>query len=202
MLPNPTADRWLAYVSQDNPMGSVIDWISALEAFEANMQKICNLTPEIRLDPQVQAILTETGKIKHVLKRVCDIDMREAIHDGLDRMTEYLQDRSQVTPFDIMIVVASHITAIITASEGIHSAINVSTDPTSKLIEYYFIDILPKVQDKKAPHDAPARAKRGIIWFTLMFRMICWFILHDFDEMDINLMPSDMKGSRMPVFIG
>jgi hypothetical protein len=201
MLPNPTADRWLAYASQDNPMGSVIDWTSALEAFEANIGNFCDLTPQIDLDPQIQAILTEAGKIKHVLKKVYDIDMREAIHDGLDRTTEYLQDRSQVTPFDIVAVVTSHITAIIMASEGIQSTINVSTDPTSKLIGYYFTKILPEVQDSKVLLEV-AKTKRGTIWFTLMFRMICWFILHDFDEMDVNLMPSDMKGSRMPVFIG
>ena len=36
----------------------------------------------------------------------------------------------------------------------------------------------------------------------LIFRMVCWFSLHDFDKNDVNIMPADMKGSRMPVFIG
>ncbi|KAK5996559.1 hypothetical protein PT974_01896 [Cladobotryum mycophilum] len=39
------------------------------------------------------------------------------------------------------------------------------------------------------------------IWCTLVFRMICWLMLHDFHKKDIQLSKSELLGSRMPVYI-
>ena len=42
---------------------------------------------------------------------------------------------------------------------------------------------------------------RQDIWLTLMFRMSLWWLLHDFDENDQLIIPTRLKGSRMPVYI-
>lgn len=39
------------------------------------------------------------------------------------------------------------------------------------------------------------------IWLTLVFRMICWLMLHDFHKKDVQLQKSELLGSRMPVYI-
>ncbi|KAF7546322.1 hypothetical protein G7046_g9334 [Stylonectria norvegica] len=39
------------------------------------------------------------------------------------------------------------------------------------------------------------------IWCTLVFRMICWLMLHDFNKLDVQLNKSELLGSRMPVYI-
>lgn len=39
------------------------------------------------------------------------------------------------------------------------------------------------------------------VWCTLVFRMICWLMLHDFNKLDIQLNKSELLGSRMPVYI-
>jgi hypothetical protein len=39
------------------------------------------------------------------------------------------------------------------------------------------------------------------VWCTLLFRMICWLMLHDFNKLDIQLSKSELLGSRMPVYI-
>lgn len=39
------------------------------------------------------------------------------------------------------------------------------------------------------------------IWCTLVFRMICWLMLHDFNKMDVQIHKSELFGSRMPVYI-
>ncbi|KAF9878815.1 modin [Colletotrichum karsti] len=39
------------------------------------------------------------------------------------------------------------------------------------------------------------------IWCMLVFRMICWLMLHDFHGKDIQVEKSDVFGSRMPVYI-
>lgn len=39
------------------------------------------------------------------------------------------------------------------------------------------------------------------IWCTLVFRMICWLMLHDFNMQDLQINKSELVGSRMPVYI-
>lgn len=39
------------------------------------------------------------------------------------------------------------------------------------------------------------------VWCTLIFRMICWLMLHDFNKLDVQLNKSELLGSRMPVYI-
>lgn len=47
----------------------------------------------------------------------------------------------------------------------------------------------------------PAEVRRHTIWCALMFRMICWLLLHDFDKKDKQLPKSELMGSRLSVFI-
>lgn len=47
--------------------------------------------------------------------------------------------------------------------------------------------------DEHAHHDD--------IWCTLVFRMICWLMLHDFNKLDVQVPKSELLGSRMPVYI-
>ncbi|KAF6797557.1 modin [Colletotrichum sojae] len=46
-----------------------------------------------------------------------------------------------------------------------------------------------------------AEMQRVKIWYALVFRMICWLMLHDFDKKDIQVPSSDLMGNRQPVFI-
>ncbi|KAI1129233.1 hypothetical protein F5Y10DRAFT_276924 [Nemania abortiva] len=43
--------------------------------------------------------------------------------------------------------------------------------------------------------------RRNIVWCALVLRMICWLLLHDFDEQDIQLPKSELQGSHLPVYI-
>jgi hypothetical protein len=50
-------------------------------------------------------------------------------------------------------------------------------------------------------NDAPAAKQVNDIWCMLLFRMICWLLLHDFHKKDIQVSKSDVFQSRMPVYI-
>lgn len=39
------------------------------------------------------------------------------------------------------------------------------------------------------------------IWYTLVFRSICWLMLHNFHPDDVQIPKSDLFGSRLPVYI-
>ncbi|KAJ6779631.1 hypothetical protein PWT90_06493 [Aphanocladium album] len=44
-------------------------------------------------------------------------------------------------------------------------------------------------------------ASHDDIWCTLVFRMICWLMLHDFNKLDVQISKSELLGSRVPVYI-
>jgi hypothetical protein len=39
------------------------------------------------------------------------------------------------------------------------------------------------------------------VWCTLIFRIICWLMLHDFDRSDVQVSKTELLGSRMSVYI-
>ncbi|WZH43133.1 Modin [Fusarium acuminatum] len=39
------------------------------------------------------------------------------------------------------------------------------------------------------------------VWCTLVLRMICWLMLHDFDRDDVQIPKGDLFGSRLPVYV-
>ncbi|KAK0744561.1 hypothetical protein B0T21DRAFT_429137 [Apiosordaria backusii] len=39
------------------------------------------------------------------------------------------------------------------------------------------------------------------IWCTLVLRMLCWLLLHDFNKKDIQIPKSELRGNRLPVYI-
>lgn len=39
------------------------------------------------------------------------------------------------------------------------------------------------------------------VWYTLVFRMLCWLLLHDFHKQDVQISKSELLGSRLPVYI-
>lgn len=43
--------------------------------------------------------------------------------------------------------------------------------------------------------------ERNYIWCTLVFRMICWLLLHDFDKEDVQKPKGELMGNRLPVYI-
>lgn len=133
------------------------------------------------------------------------INVREAIHDAIDRQTEYLLSLSQA---DVLNVLVAHITEVTKVLADQFSPLNtiVLANKEEALISHYFSKIRPDVvghygSDKNLLTKRE-KEHRNEVWIRLIFRMLCWFLLHDFDKADVKIVPSDLKGSRMPVFIG
>ncbi|KAK4097708.1 hypothetical protein N658DRAFT_518433 [Parathielavia hyrcaniae] len=53
------------------------------------------------------------------------------------------------------------------------------------------------VDDVTSKLDSEATA----IWCTLVLRMLCWLLLHDFNKKDVQIPKSELLGSRLPVYI-
>ncbi|KAL2759296.1 hypothetical protein ACRALDRAFT_1047302 [Sodiomyces alcalophilus JCM 7366] len=50
-------------------------------------------------------------------------------------------------------------------------------------------------------HLSTAEISHEDIWCTLVFRMICWLMLHDFHPKDVQITKSELRGSRLPIYI-
>ncbi len=61
--------------------------------------------------------------------------------------------------------------------------------------------------DRVLRHDDGADATISLesqataIWCTLVLRMLCWLLLHDFNKKDVQIAKSELLGSRLPVYI-
>jgi hypothetical protein len=136
---------------------------------------------------------------------VLNIHAREAVHDALDKTTAYLLSLTQA---DVLGVLVAHITHVVHVLADPNSSLNtiVLANKEDALLRDYFYRIRPSVigglDTNGDPPSESEMEKRNIIWISLMFRMLCWLLLHDFNKADVMIVPADLKGSRMPVYIG
>jgi hypothetical protein len=201
MLPNPTVDKWAGPTL-------TIEFSEEMVEFQNNFADAAKSVIALGVSqPQhglLKTITDQWVKMKDVWSDKIDIDMRERIHDALDQIDAALADREEFSLAEIQSVMASHLTAVLAATDDLQSWISANPTAKSKFAKFYIDKILSEVKDDPNRPASPeeTKSKRGVIWLALMFRMICWFLLHDFNKSDVNMMAADMKGSRMPVFIG
>lgn len=50
-------------------------------------------------------------------------------------------------------------------------------------------------------HQARPKTLVSDIWYTLVFRMLCWLLLHDFHKKDVQISKSELLDSRLSVYI-
>jgi hypothetical protein len=103
-------------------------------------------------------------------------------------------------------VLAAHLNAVISTLDTLEPQLNeLDARKEEAFIDHYFTVIKPVVLRSRRKSEVPGKGEkdeRGSIWMTLVWRGLCWMLLHDFDKVDKKVVPSDLKGSRMPVFIG
>ena len=59
----------------------------------------------------------------------------------------------------------------------------------------------PQFYRRSTMMDGEKPAMQHTIWFSLVFRMLCWLLLHDFHKNDVQIPKSELLGSRLPVYI-
>jgi hypothetical protein len=206
MLPNPTVDPWVKKPRPGRPSHWKIS--NLLQVFGKRVNDLWNKIDVTESIPIVK-------RRWDVLARLPDLDefrltwtTRELLHDTVDEMTEHLLSLKQS---DVLSVLLWHIERVAAHLKDQKSPINTisftSMNSAEVLMNYYFDIIRPEVISCKSDGEIKMlsdteQEQRNGIWLALMFRMLCWLMLHDFDSTDINLVDSDLKGSRMPIYIG
>ncbi|KAI9742401.1 MAG: hypothetical protein M1818_003934 [Claussenomyces sp. TS43310] len=202
MLPNPTFDRWL----EDSSLK--ISWVTAMVHYQTVLAELLQSMALSESGPHPLIVSISEHWKRTTVWRDCadaemDIDMKESVHVALDMTTSYLRDPKKVKDDDILSIVTSHLRQVLDVSDDLEAAMTaLGVSATATLIHYYLNRIRHAVVDAYPLASADVKRDREAIWLALIFRMICWFLLHDFDPADRNIIPSDLKGSRMPVFIG
>jgi hypothetical protein len=221
MLPNPTSDPWLKKI------GAKASWkiTKLMEIFQSKLQDLIE-QDEINSLEKGNKILDIAMQCQRISDWNCtdevnlSIGARETIHDAIDDVTNYLLTLSQL---EVLSVLVAHITKVVDVLYDPKSPLNtiVLANKEDALLSYYFHVIRLFVIGDRDPNqiwqelnskgDLSAnqkeqrrseREQRNTIWIALIFRMLCWLLLHDFDKSDVKIVPSDLKGSRMPVYIG
>ncbi|THV43687.1 hypothetical protein BGAL_1109g00010 [Botrytis galanthina] len=199
MISNPTQDYWLKKVSR-KPSWRITKLMTGLLKKLAELSELEGYIESHFEDHTYFAIMKKWEDIEslgYIEEYDLSIEVREKIHDAIDERTEFLLDETRQT--DVFQVIVAHL-------EKVTKALNDDTFPLcfmhsvnkeEALIEYYFDTILCSITQ-----DADEKEQRHIIWVSLIFRMLCWLLLHDWHKDDKCRVPSDLKGSRMPIFIG
>ncbi len=197
MLPNPTGDSW------PKQKGKKAAWKIGrlMEVFQQEVQGLANTFEGLEL-PEKSPITKIAKQWKAISALGCSdeatltIDAREAIHDSIDCTTEYLLGLTQAEVLDVVRVHISKVLKVLANSVSELNTINLA-NKEERFIRFYFGTIRPSVVQETF-----AEEERNEIWISLIYRMLCWLLLHDFGKGDTKIVPSDLKGSRMPVFIG
>lgn len=209
MIPNPTPDRWL------KSNGAKASWkiTKLMVAFQSKVKDFAarKLVPYDAFHP-VSMILSRWAHIQsqgQVDESKMDIEVREAIHNAIDRQTEFLLEGKQS---DVLKVLSWHVREVSEALADPNNTLNKihQVPKEAKLMEYYFDHIRPKIinghkDDSSLLNEETSDLdgnRRNEIWLSLIFRMLCWLMIHDWNKDDVCIVPSNLKGSRMPVFIG
>lgn len=203
MLPNPTTDPWMKKTFQK------ASWkiTRLMEVFQAKLKELIDSEGT----PPDHPICEIGYKWKAISDLGCTddnnlgLDVCECIHDALDQRTEYLKTVKQQ---DVLNVIVAHLTKVTSVLEDQSSPLNniVLANKEDSLLSYYFYYVRPAVIGNLdltgKPLSRSEKEFRNTIWISLIFRMLCWLLLHDFDKSDVRRVPTDMKGSRMPIYIG
>jgi hypothetical protein len=205
MIPNPTSDHWLKKLGPNAKASWKITRL--MEVFQDKLKELSD-AEGFSFKHEISAISRQWKNISSLdCKDEANISIqcREAIHDALDERTDYLLKLNQA---EVLSVLVAHITKVVDILDDPNSPLNtiVLANKEDALLSHYFYEIRPAVignlDSNKKPLSNSQKEKRNTIWISLIFRMLCWLLLHDFDKSDVKLVPSDLKGSRMPVFIG
>ncbi|KAG4417369.1 hypothetical protein IFR04_009510 [Cadophora malorum] len=201
MLPNPTSDSWL---KKPGPKAS---WkiTTLMNIFYSQLTKFIDSSSSSLPSASAHRLSKITAHWKTITELDCtdeanlSLEVREEIHRALDLQTDYLLSISQA---EVLAVVVAHITIVMEVLDNPTSPLNVIVlaNKEDALMTYYFQTIRPAVVGIDSPTEG--EEDRNVIWISLIFRMLCWLLLHDFDKADTKIVPADLKGSRMPVYIG
>lgn len=129
------------------------------------------------------------------------------------KSTKYVHSPSQ-SRVDLATMVADDATTVAAARESMGSSSDQFVEKGANGTEVNVQSRSPTPQLLVTPHhhgDGMARLKRmsttlheqltGNVWCTLVFRMLCWLLLHDFHKKDVQISKSELYGSRLPVYI-
>lgn len=203
MIPNPTSDYWLKNI------GKKASW-KMTRLMEVFQDKLKELADAEGFGP-AHEITTIRNHWVNISRLDCQdetnlsIQCREAIHDALDSRTEFLLKLKQA---EVLSVLVAHVAKVIDILDDPVSPLNtiVLANKEEALLSHYFYEIRPAVigilDSNKKPLSNIEKEQRNTIWISLIFRMLCWLLIHDFDKSDIKIVPSELNKSRMPIFIG
>ncbi|USW53533.1 hypothetical protein Slin15195_G068520 [Septoria linicola] len=220
-LPNPTPDPWLSDLSP----------CKILSEYQGNIARVIHRMSQDSEEPSERLTWIDAAwreVLQPVWKEHAaniDIDMRDAVQSVIESCDSYLQTYGEAT---VMFVIGAHVSIVLEEINDPDSFLHSRECDTEEEIWFHYFDV---IREKVLRHDGKSAAEKVVektgnilglpvngtkpasiysvsrtelrqdIWLLLMFRMSLWWLLHDFDEKDVLILPPRLKGNRMPVYI-
>jgi hypothetical protein len=194
-LPNPTTDRWAENISP----------LDLMKLFRYEMEEHCAPVeeggePELE---QLEHVKDMTLMLSDALANTnierLGIGHREMIHDVLEDCTRHIQ----TFPEDIIKeIISAHLQKVMGALDDPGNPLGYNRHDSSKDMKQHWVKFYFGIIRRAVISKTTKKKEWNRLWVTLMLRMLCWFILHDFDPRDVKIVPSNLRGSRIPVYIG
>lgn len=197
-IPNPTIYRW----SKQS-----FSFHSLLVGFCNELEELHDLSTstDLRYIFKVAVGVKDAANTENFLgPRHLDI-----LHAAISRADDILY-KEHDSKFVVLDVIRRHLKAL--ASDHDKSFAGVGDLPAvymgpvelqeTRFMRAYFSHILPQVQSiKDSGRVDTDQGRRSLIWCTLIFRMLCWLLLHDFAYEDVQVPKADVIACQLAVYI-
>jgi len=141
------------------------------------------------------------------------LELLDGLHCAIECVDELLLNKIQVhAGMAVKEVLALHLAAIFDHQQELNGQLAqcLPENPEEKiLINFYFDKIHPTVVEGVQGEKGDSLSWRGgtvgetsAIWVALVFRMLAWLVLHDFDPKDTMIERSEFMNNVLPVYIG
>ena len=181
MLPNPTCYRW------DNKYFSV-------------GRLLCEFLDQVKRFFKVQSESIERAEellslIGNLNPRSFSLRTLDSLHEALDECDSILVRRKR----EVIQIVRRHLQETLRPRDGsphFRGVNAASPNDRERVFMESYICIGEKVCDGEG-----LKSDAQSIWCTLVFRMLCWLLLHDFHEKDVQIPKSELFSNQLLVYI-
>ena len=181
MLPNPTCYRW------DDKYFSVC---RILCEFLNQVKK--NFVGPFEFIERAEELLSLIGNLN---LRSFSLRILDSLHEALDECDSILVRRKR----EVIRIVRRHLQEALLPRDGSPHFRGVNA-AGPKERESVFMESYIRIGDIVCGEESP-KSDAQSIWCTLVFRMLCWLLLHDFHEKDVQIPKSELFSNQLLVYI-
>lgn len=226
MLPNPIPYHWDKNFF--NIKGLATEYQKRISDSDADLPQVPQIE---KLRDDADTVVRALQADKKSMTPGYSIPLLNTLHDVLDGCDEFLREGDRNLVRMVVREHFQEVLKMINDNSGadgdgdaeraVHFDDLTAASPKERqevFMDLYFFKVLNQVRERAVMSYRARRVRfplpdngddatislepqASAIWCTLVLRMVCWLLLHDFDQQDVQIPKSELLGSRLPVYI-